>query len=70
MPKDVNSPVNSANKASKIGSRQPMSPGAQSRSNPSRGDQAEGKRPEPPQATVSLGADQPEVRITGPEDRR
>jgi hypothetical protein len=70
MPKEVNSPVNSRNTASKLrGNLSGFSPGA--KSNPSRGDQAAASRePEPPtHERVVQGADQPaELKTTEPAE--
>jgi len=64
--REVNSPVNSRNTASKLHSNLPLSPGA--RSDPSRGDQATSHEPEPPlHERVMQGADKPaEPGTTGP----
>jgi hypothetical protein len=67
--RDVNSPVNTRNTASKLsGNYRGSSPGA--RSNPSaRGDQATSQPPEQPAHRVAPHADQPsELKIHGPEE--
>jgi hypothetical protein len=65
MPTEVCSPV--TRKGSKVGSGQPMSPGA--RSNPSRGDCGRQDSTPPRQFRVSRNAEEPaELRVTGPEE--
>lgn len=66
--KEVNSPVSSSNRNSRLSGGQPLSPG--SRSNPSRGraDQHDPSQ-EPSKARVSLGGEgnPAEVTVIGPE---
>jgi hypothetical protein len=62
--KEVCSPV--TRKGSKVGSGQPLSPGA--RSNPSHG-RTDSIPPQPSYARVSRNAEEPaELKIVGPED--
>ena len=65
--REVNSPVNSRNTASKLsGNIRGFSPGA--KSDPGRGDQAPSHKPEPPlhERTVQQGAEPAEPGTTGP----
>jgi hypothetical protein len=69
MPKEVCSPV--SRPGSKVGSGQPLSPGA--RSMPGAGDRRDSVSPEPSHGTVSRGAEpEPPLRettkVVGPED--
>jgi len=67
--KDVNSPVNSANKSSKIASNQPMSPGARATPGGSKHAPADSV-PGQPAPQVSRQSEEPQhgtVGITGPE---
>jgi hypothetical protein len=67
--RDVNSPVNTRNTTSKLSGNIPgFSPGA--KSDPSRGDQATSREPEPPlHEHVVQGADQPaELKTTEPAE--
>jgi hypothetical protein len=59
---EVNSPVQ--RKGSKVGSSQPLSPGA--RSNPSRGERIDVVPPQPTHGRVSHGEEGGTTRIVGP----
>jgi hypothetical protein len=67
-PKEICSPVN--RKGSKVGSPQPLSPGA--RSDPSRGGRTDSVPDQPSHARVSRSEDGEggEVTITGPKPKR